>query len=247
MTTRSIYRLKQATACNKLRYTNTRLHSRRYISQQSPALPRTLFPTLPRAGCLVTLGLDEQLQRQTAYSSPRLRHFTATAATKMASDEDYMAFLDKANRDPSEGYAKPQSNSKEEFKTTDDGAKIPAAIQEATKDAFYVSDADEPFVPVCLAWDEGGKGLPDEEELATLIHHPDPSKADIEIQDPANWDTQGQYKAILDAVSKAGKGNDVRVYRVAKGGVKVEYWVLTTDGKGAGARLVGAKALAIES
>ncbi|KAI0420446.1 hypothetical protein F5X98DRAFT_371859 [Xylaria grammica] len=165
----------------------------------------------------------------------------------MASDDDYMAFLNKANQDPSEGYVKPQSSSKEEFKATDDGASIPAAIQEAIQDAFYVSDADEPFVPVSLAWDEGGKGLPDEEEFATLIHHPDPSKADIEIQDPADWDTQGQYRAIIDAVSKASKGNDVRVYRVAKGGARVEYWIVTTDGKGADARLVGAKALAIES
>jgi hypothetical protein len=39
----------------------------------------------------------------------------------------------------------------------------------------------------------------------------------------------------------------VRVYRVARQGARVEYWVVTTDGKGAGARLVGAKALAIES
>ncbi|KAI2632085.1 hypothetical protein GGR54DRAFT_17635 [Hypoxylon sp. NC1633] len=165
----------------------------------------------------------------------------------MASDEDYMAFLDKANQDPSEGYAKPQSVGKQEFKATDDGARIPAAIQEATKDSFYVSDADEPFVPVYLAWDEGGKGLPDEDEFASLIHHPDPSNAQIEILDPADWDTQGQYKSILDAVEKAGKGNDVRVYRVVKAGSRVEYWVVTTEGKGASAKLVGAKALAVES
>ncbi|KAG4219290.1 hypothetical protein PC116_g32230, partial [Phytophthora cactorum] len=80
----------------------------------------------------------------------------------MASDDDYMAFLNKANKDPSEGDKKAQSASKQEFKATDDGAQIPAIIQEATKDAFYVSDADEPFVPVYLAWDESGKGLPDE-------------------------------------------------------------------------------------
>jgi len=48
-------------------------------------------------------------------------------------------------------------------------------------------------------------------------------------------------------VTRAGKGNDVKVYRISKGGVRVEYWVVTTDGKGAGARLVGAKALAVES
>lgn len=83
----------------------------------------------------------------------------------MASDGDYMAFLDKANEDPSKGYTKAQNASKQDFKATDDGAQIPAAIQEATKDSFYVSDADEPFVPVYLAWNEGGKCLPDEGKL----------------------------------------------------------------------------------
>lgn len=81
----------------------------------------------------------------------------------MASDEDYMAFLDKANQDPNEGYARPASEgAKKELKTTDAGVQVPAVLTEATKDAFYVSDADEPFVPVCLQWDENGKGLPDE-------------------------------------------------------------------------------------
>ncbi|KAI1102319.1 hypothetical protein F4804DRAFT_313401 [Jackrogersella minutella] len=204
--------------------------------------------TFARRDRLSHLDCTSSITKQSQYIScfDSSRSLTTTRTLGMASDEDYMAFLDKANKDPSEGYAKPQS-SQQEFKATDDGAQIPAAIQEATKDSFYASDADEPFVPVYLAWDEGGKGLPDEEEFATLIHHPDPSKADIEIQDPADWDAHGQYKSILDAVRKAGKGNDVRVYRVSKGGVKVEYWVITTEGKGANAKLVGAKALAVES
>ncbi len=79
----------------------------------------------------------------------------------MASDEDYMGFLDKANKDPSEGHAKVQGR-KAEFKTTDHGVKVPEPLLKATQDAFYVSDADEPFVPVALGWDESGKGLPDE-------------------------------------------------------------------------------------
>lgn len=164
----------------------------------------------------------------------------------MASDEDYMAFLDKANEDPSKGTAKSESKGND-FKATDDGAQIPAAIAEATKDAFYTSDADEPFLPVCLSWDEGGKGLPDEDEFASLIAHPSPSSASIEIQDPADWDPRGQYSKLLDAVRKASKGSDVRVYRVPKGGAKVEYWLVSTEGKGKGARLVGVKALAVES
>ncbi len=82
----------------------------------------------------------------------------------MASDEDYMSFLDKANKDPSEGYAQTQG-AKAQFKTTDHGASVPEPLVAATREAFYTSDADEPFVPVALAW-ESDKGLPDEGECA---------------------------------------------------------------------------------
>lgn len=65
--------------------------------------------------------------------------------------------------------------------------------------------------------------------------------------DPFDWDSEGQYTEVLDAVRKAGKGADVRVYRVARDGTRVEYWVVTCEGKGESARLVGAKALAVET
>lgn len=80
-----------------------------------------------------------------------------------------------------------------------------------------------------------------------MIEHWDPENAEVEIMDPVNWDSNGQYKEIVDAVSEAGEGNDVRVYRIARDGVRNEYWVVTTKGKGKGATLVGAKALAVES
>jgi hypothetical protein len=62
-----------------------------------------------------------------------------------------------------------------------------------------------------------------------------------------DWDRHGLYKEVIDAVREAGQGNDVRVYRVNREGVKAEYWVVTTEGKGKGAKLVGVKALAVES
>jgi hypothetical protein len=62
-----------------------------------------------------------------------------------------------------------------------------------------------------------------------------------------DWDRNGQYADIVDAVREAGQGNDVRVYKVVRDGVRAEYWVVTTEGKGKGAKLVGAKALAVES
>lgn len=81
----------------------------------------------------------------------------------MASDDDYMNFLNKANEDPSAGSAQTTSKEqgKREFKATDKGAEIPQPLVAATKEAFYMSDADEPFVPVSLAW-EKGSGLPNE-------------------------------------------------------------------------------------
>lgn len=86
----------------------------------------------------------------------------------MASDEDYMAFLDKANQDPSAGYAKTQTAAGgagvKPFRTTEQGVEIPEPLLRVTRHAetFYISDADEPFEPVALRWDEKGSGLPDE-------------------------------------------------------------------------------------
>lgn len=85
------------------------------------------------------------------------------------------------------------------------------------------------------------------EEIAKLVDHWDPRAAEVEILDPIDWDVNGQYKDIIDAVTKAGKGNDVRVYRIVKDKSRVEYFVVTRLGDGKSARLVGVKALAIES
>lgn len=160
---------------------------------------------------------------------------------KMASDEDYEAFLDRANKDPNEGQAKTQSSGKVELKAVDHGAPVPAVLKKATNDAFYVSDADEPFVPVCLKFD--GKRLPDEATFAKLVNHPSPDDVEVQIMDIGEWDTQGQYKEIVDATREATKGSDVRVYRISRDSSRVEYWVVGIEG----GQLVGAKALAVES
>ncbi|KFH48627.1 hypothetical protein ACRE_004840 [Hapsidospora chrysogenum ATCC 11550] len=161
----------------------------------------------------------------------------------MASDEDYMAFLNKANEDVSggSGQAAAQS-SKVQSKAVDSGAEVPKEIREVCRDAFYVSDTDEQFEGVSLRWN-GEDGLPDEVEFAKLINHPQPSNAEVEIMDPTDWDRKGQYNKLLEAVRQASQGNDVRVYRVTWDRTRVEYWLITrADGQ-----IVGAKALAVES
>lgn len=92
----------------------------------------------------------------------------------MASDKEYMSFLDKANQDLGEGHAAKkqqgaQGGSKTAFKTTDANTQAPQVIKQACADAVYVTDADEPFDEVSLKWD--GSGLPDE---STLIERLDP-------------------------------------------------------------------------
>ncbi|KAK2735311.1 hypothetical protein CKAH01_01692 [Colletotrichum kahawae] len=211
-------------------------------------LPRSLARNLYRRAFRPISQTNNAIRARPHISHPVTRSFaTATQYLKM-SDADYAAFLDKANQDPNEGYAKPAATKKGEFKAQDEGAEVPKAIQDVLKeDKVYVSDADEPFVGVALVWDEGSKGLPDEVEFAQLIQHPNPENADVELQDPVDWDANGDYKDIIEAVRKAGKGNDVRVYVVPKGGVRTEYWLVTTEGKGKGAKLVGVKALSVES
>lgn len=72
----------------------------------------------------------------------------------MASDEDYAAFLDKANQDLGGSKPAPTQSVGTQSVNTD----VPKALQQVEE--YYVSDADEPFEPVSLKWD--GQGIPSE-------------------------------------------------------------------------------------
>jgi hypothetical protein len=75
------------------------------------------------------------------------------------------------------------------------------------------------------------------------VNHPNPKDAEVGILDIGEWDSQGQYKDVVDATREASKGSDVRVYRISREGARVEYWVVGLEG----GKLVGVKALAVES
>ena len=68
--------------------------------------------------------------------------------------------------------------------------------------------------------------------------------------DAATWDPHRRYAAVVDAVRSAA-GADARavaVFRVALGAARAEYCVVALDARHARlARLVGLKALAVES
>ncbi|KAJ4209396.1 hypothetical protein NW767_001302 [Fusarium falciforme] len=211
---------------------NSSLMSLKTCSRRLLKLKTTSLP-------LCTQFRSQFLIQNTIYRAHQ-RPLSGTRPFNMSNDDDYMAFLNKANQDTGADATTQQKSSV--FKAKDTDSEVPKEIRNVCKSAVYVSDADEPFEEVSLKW-EGKNGLPTESEFAKLINHSSPDSAEIKILDPLNWDSRGQYTNVIEAVREASKGNDVRVYQIVRDATRVEYWVVShADG-----RLIGAKALAVES
>lgn len=131
------------------------------ISPASPTQLQKLEP--PQASTSSRPLRSAALARISSPRAPSItRSFTSTRALNMASDEDYSAFLDKANQDTGAGnQASSKSSAPAKFKATDSGSNVPKPIRDVCSTEVYVSDADEPFEEVSLKWDGEG-GLPDE-------------------------------------------------------------------------------------
>lgn len=92
----------------------------------------------------------------------------------MASDDAYAAFLERANQDPMQGRTHAAAaRPNRELKSVDEGEEVPRVLGDATRGKFYVSEADEGFVPVCLRWT--GDDLPDEGACQPSLPFPPPS------------------------------------------------------------------------
>ncbi|KAK7546301.1 hypothetical protein IWX49DRAFT_115311 [Phyllosticta citricarpa] len=163
-----------------------------------------------------------------------LRFFSLSPPIAMASDQDYAAFLDKANQDAGASAAT-AGQSRIGTKAVD--TEVPAALRQV--DEYLISDADEPFEPVSLKW--GRDGLPSEADFARLIGH-DGAVATISQSD---FDPRGQYTNVVQAVKQASGNDLVGFYRAQHGSTRVEYWVVGVDGSSK--TVVGLKAIAVES
>lgn len=85
-----------------------------------------------------------------------------TTTKTMSSDNDYMAFLNKANADLDAGRSQPQHQPQARSTTVQTGtvdvnARIPRPL--AAIDSYYVSETDEPFEPVVLKWEDAKRGV----------------------------------------------------------------------------------------
>ncbi|OJJ47089.1 hypothetical protein ASPZODRAFT_15772 [Penicilliopsis zonata CBS 506.65] len=169
------------------------------------------------------------------------------------SDDAYLSFLDKANKDLDAGrqtQTQPQTQSQGDGRTKSldvAASEIPAPLMGV--EVYYVSETDEPFEPVVLAWEGAKRGVwPGTKQFASLISSNEPP---VETMSPASFDPRDQYASVFKAVRAAVGGSevdqagvDVKVYRVEVGSSTVEYWVVALD---AGGRLVGLKAQGVET
>ena len=69
-------------------------------------------------------------------------------------------------------------------------------------------------------------------------------KSEVSTLSQKEFDPEGRYKEVVEAVEKAGDGK-ARVFRVEMGRARAEYWVVGFD-KGKG-RVVGLRAKSVES
>lgn len=89
---------------------------------------------------------------------PNLRALSTTTTRTMASDDAYMAFLNKANADLDKGRAEQSATETGlDTKTVDADEQIPASLSDV--EMYYVSETDEPFEPVVLRWEGAREGV----------------------------------------------------------------------------------------
>jgi hypothetical protein len=68
----------------------------------------------------------------------------------MSSDAAYASFLDKANQDTGATQQQSSGSAKKSYGTKSVDTAVPKALEQVEE--YYVSDADEPFEPVALAF-----------------------------------------------------------------------------------------------
>lgn len=196
--------------------TSTSIFTRGVILNHTLLASRTTAVHTVRNRTLSPQGTPELLNQSRLYS-------------KMTSDEDYEAFLNKANQASSGTNTQSKSVGVKSVDT-----EVPKVLESV--DEVFVSDADEPFEPVSLKYK--GKSLPSSDELGNLL-----GKSVEEISEK-QFDSQGQYKKVVDAVKEAGDGK-VGFFKAEIGKTRTQYIVLSIDTKHG--RIVGLKALAVES
>ena len=186
------------------------------------------------------------------------------------SDAAYQSFLNKANADVQVGLNAnvntTTAGAGKGTKTVDAGVIVPPTL--ASVRQYYMSDADEPFLPVVLAREGAKDGVWPDAGITPLFYMSVPictndiiyieqfasiislsavtSRTDVSVISPESFDPKGRYKSVIDAVKETlAEDAEVKVYRVGVSHSKLEYWVLGLDQPNK--RILGLRAKAVES
>ena len=176
---------------------------------------------------------------------PTIHSVIARTAT-MASDEDYTSFLEKANQPTgAAGAGTTSSGSSKLLNQADlpsESSNIPPALK--SLDVTFISESDEPFEPFAVPYSSSSP--PDAAEFANAIKH-EKGIGGVEELSVKDFDPRGEYAGVIEKVAEAaGNKGEVKCFRVDAGkSTRVLYYVVGLDTEGG--RLVGVRAVSVES
>lgn len=219
------------------------------ITPTSPSHPLVCFPDssvrLPSVLLYRSrnLSYQQQQQQQQRKHLPHIAQHTEHNLTQttptlrfsrtMSSDADYAAFLERANQDGGGVEAKTTEKANNSYGTRSVNTGIPPALEQV--EAYFSSDADEPFEPIALRFDGSTVSA---DTLKDLLG------GDVLVEEVQVQRFEREYKEVVDTIRKAGQG-EVKAFRVQLDTRRAEYFFVTLDSEHG--RLIGLKALSIET
>ena len=156
----------------------------------------------------------------------------------MSSDADYEAFLNKAQSDRENAPTSSDSSNLHvaELQTEDVPNELHALHSTSKGTRVYTSDADEPFIPVSLKYEE------DHDVDLKSFEKVTGTKGAKEIK-VKEWDPKGEYADVIKKVEEATKAKHVSLFEVDGKGSRVWFWIVAKE-KG-GKRLLGYRVLSV--
>lgn len=162
-----------------------------------------------------------------------------TTTTDMSSDEAYASFLEKANQPTGNTSSTSRSKAEKQQDLKSQSSDIPQVLR--SLDATFTSDSDEPFEPFTVEY--SGSSLPGAEEFAQVIKEGNRME-ELGMED---FDPRSEYKDVVEAVREAAGGqSQVKCFR-AEGGKSTQVFYYAVALESAAGRLVGVRAVSVES
>ncbi|KAF8466239.1 hypothetical protein BDZ91DRAFT_725849 [Kalaharituber pfeilii] len=232
------------------------------------------IPQTPLHSTIASTAITTSINTTRAFTSTSLLSMANSNSASVPPPEDpYTAFLNRANQSysaplsPSAGGASGTFSTPSHLRSITSPPADPHPPQPIhtliahPETPYYVSDVDEPFIPVTFPLLPGGikQSVARFLGIENLEVNSDAPEIIVEMS-TKEWDPRGDYKSVVKAVGESVQGGEagVTVLRVEGSGARVEYFVLGVEQKeeeegegeeqeGKIGRIVGVRANAVES